>query len=210
MPETGDDQETERLIQLAGQGDRDAVERLFSRHRQYLRRLIDVRLDAELRRRIDPSDVIQETQMVASQRLDEFVQHRPASFRLWLRRKALDLLIDLRRKHVLAEKRSVRREVAIHDHSSVALANLFFGDKPSARLRGHELAEQIQTAVSRLEEVDREMLLLRHAEELTNAEVAALLEIEGKAASKRYGRALGRLRQELIRMGVFSDSEIRG
>ena len=210
MPHPGDDQETERLIQLVAQGDTDAVERLFARHREYLRRLIGARLDAELRRRVDASDVIQETQMVANQRLDEFVQHRPASFRLWLRRKALDLLVDLRRKHVQAEKRSVRREVAIPDHSSVAIANLFFGDRPSARLRRHELAEQIQTATSRLDEADREMLLLRHAEELSNAEVADLLEIERKAASKRYGRALVRLRQELIRMGVFSDSEIRG
>ena len=89
--------QTERLLELASQGDAQALEQLLSEHRPYLRRLIELRLDDDLHARVDPSDVVQETQIVAVRRIDEFLKRRPTSFRLWLRSKALEKLVEIRR-----------------------------------------------------------------------------------------------------------------
>ena len=201
MPSANDANETQRLLRRVSQGDRTAIGRLVDLHRNYLCRLIDLRMEDELRGRIDPSDVVQETQMVVSRKIDDFLDRRPTSFRLWIRRKAIERLIELRRRH-LAGKRTVRREVPWSDASSVAVARKLLGVRPSEVLRRQELVLQVHKAIQDLREVDREVLLLRHVEELTNAEVAELLGIEPAAASKRYGRAVRRLSEKLAAMGI--------
>ncbi|MCS7469619.1 sigma-70 family RNA polymerase sigma factor [Stieleria sp. ICT_E10.1] len=202
----------ERLLERANLGDGEARDKLFAAHRRYLRVLIDLRMDDAIRVRVDPSDVVQETQLVASRRLDDFLQRRPTSFRIWLRRKALERLVDLRRRHLHAEKRSVRREVTLSDRSSMALARgsmaLARGmipRSPSEIASDRETAQQVRIAVRRMKETDREVLLLRHVEELTNAEVANVMDVDSATASQRYGRALRRLRQELINQGISNE-----
>ena len=202
--------ETDELLRRASRGDSAAVARLMAAHRRYLRAVIELRMDHELRVRVDPSDVVQETQLIASQRLDDFLRRRPTSFRIWLRRKALERLTDLRRHHVIAEKRSVRREVTLSGRSSMAMArNLrnLLRQSPDQAIAARELAQRVRKTVANMKEMDREVLLLRHVEGLTNVEVAEVLGIEGVAASQRYGRALRRLREQLIDRGITNEDQ---
>jgi RNA polymerase sigma-70 factor (ECF subfamily) len=200
-----DSARTELLLKQASLGDQNAAEELIAAHRRYLRVLIDLRMDDALRVRVDPSDVVQETQLVASQRLDDFLQRRPTSFRIWLRRKALERLVDMRRRHVHASKRSVRREITLSDRSSMALARGMIQRSPSEIASHKETAQQVRLAVRRMKETDREVLLLRHVEELSNAEVADVMAVDSATASQRYGRALRRLREELIKQGISNE-----
>lgn len=201
-----DSTHTDRLIQQAIAGDTAAADQLFDNYRVYLRKVIDLRMDDELRVRVDPSDVVQQTQLVASQRMDDFLARRPTSFRIWLRRKALEQLVDIRRRHLTAAKRSVRREVMLSDRSSLAIARSLFLEAPSQRIRRQEQAERVRAAMRTLSERDREVLLLRHVEELSNREVAEVLQMDTGTASQCYGRALRRLREKLNDPRVSDES----
>jgi RNA polymerase sigma-70 factor (ECF subfamily) len=192
---------TDELLKSIAEGDAGALERLLGEHRDYLRRLLEARMEPRLRQRVDPSDIIQETLLVASRRIDDYLDRRPTTFRLWLRRKTLERLVDARRQH-FALKRAVDRESPLNDASSLAIARHLLSARPSAALMRQELAGQVRDAMLTLSESDREVLILRNAEHLTNAEVAQLLEIEPKTASKRYGRAILKLSEHLSQMGV--------
>jgi RNA polymerase sigma-70 factor, ECF subfamily len=205
MAETSPDSaETQRLLEQVRAGDRDAFERLFARHRPYLHQVVGWRLDPRLRPRVDPSDVVQETELEAFRRLDDFLQRRPMSFRLWLRKTVCERLLMLERQHIGAARRSVRREIALPEGSSLQLAERFLaaGLSPSQQLSRSELAQLVRQAVAELPEPDREILLMRNVEVLSNREVAEVLQIEPAAASRRYGRALLRLRKLLIERGL--------
>jgi RNA polymerase sigma-70 factor (ECF subfamily) len=194
---------TEALLAAAAEGDDTALEKLLARHRPYLRQVVSVQLEPALRARVDASDIVQETLVVASRRMDDFLARRPTSFRIWLRRKAIERLVDARRRH-LGLKRDARRDLSVTDASSLAIAgNLIHHGTDDAAVR-RELANQVQEALVRLSDQDQEIMLLRHAEGLTNAEAAEVLEIDPRAASKRYGRAIGRLSSELRKMGFES------
>jgi RNA polymerase sigma-70 factor (ECF subfamily) len=199
-----DETETQRLLQQVRRGDRLAFEQLFTRHRPFLRQIIELRLDPRLRSRVDPSDVVQETQLEAFRRLDDYLQRQPMPFRLWLRKTACERLLMAQRQHVGAARRAVGREVTLPDASSLQLAQqlLAGGSTPSQRLNREELAGQVRQAVTRLSETDREVLLMRNLEMLSNQEVAHELQIDPAAASQRYGRALLRLRKLLVAGGL--------
>jgi RNA polymerase sigma-70 factor (ECF subfamily) len=196
-----DSAETERLLQELREGDTSARERLFSRHRDYLRRMIGLRADPRLRARVDPSDVVQEAQMEAARRLGHYLDNPALPFRLWLRQIAYDRLAMLHRRHVLAGRRSVERDVPLPARSSLLLAQQLLAAAPSPheQLVRHELGRRLKEALSQLADIDREIILLRNFEGLSNQEAAQVLDVEPVAASKRYGRALLRLRQILIR-----------
>jgi RNA polymerase sigma-70 factor (ECF subfamily) len=196
--------ETERLLQQIRGGERLAIDQLFTRHRPELRRLVHLRLDPKLRQRLDPSDVVQEAQMEALRRLDDYLQEPPIAFRLWLRQITYDRLLMVRRQHIGAERRTVERDVALPDRSSVLLAQqlLARGSSPSEHLAKRELARRVNRAVAELAETDREILLMRNFEGLTNQEVSQVLGINPVAASQRYGRALLRLRKILVAWGL--------
>ncbi|MCA9183584.1 MAG: sigma-70 family RNA polymerase sigma factor, partial [Planctomycetales bacterium] len=138
----------------------------------------------------------QETFVMISRRMDDFLARRPTSFRLWSRLKAMERLIDLRREHY-ADKRNVRRQVTLSNASSLALSRRFLKESPSQLLENQERANRIRAAIECLKPIDREVLLLRHVEELSNAEVAEVLEMHPDTASKRYGRAVIRLAEKL-------------
>jgi RNA polymerase sigma-70 factor (ECF subfamily) len=199
-----DDADTRELLQQLRRGDPQARERLFNRHRDYLRQVIELRMDRKLRGRVDASDVVQETLLEATRRLDDYLQREAMPFRLWLRLTAQERLLVLRRRHVEADCRAVERELALPSRSSVFLAQALLGgaESPSRQATQRETARQVRRAMAELPAEDGEVILLRNFEGLSNQEAAQVLGIEPAAASKRYGRALLRLRQLLIDHGL--------
>ena len=204
-----DSAETQQLLQQARAGDGQAAERLFARHRPYLRQFVDLRLDPALRPRVDPSDVVQEAQLEALRRLEDYLRQPPLPFRLWLRQLAYDRLRMLRRYHAQSARRAVSREVALPDRSSLLLAQHLLGSGPTPcqQLCQEELARRVRQAVAQLPEVDREILLMRTFEELSFHEVAYLLQIDPATARKRHGRALLRL-HKLLSEGGLTESQL--
>jgi RNA polymerase sigma-70 factor (ECF subfamily) len=200
-----DSAQTRALLDAVRQGDGRALEGLLERYRPELRAFIECHFDPRLRARVDPSDVVQDTQLEVVRRMDDFLAHQPMPFRLWLRKKARDRLLNLRRDHLTRARRSVAREQALPERSSLVLARplLAGGPSPSQQLQARELAERVSRAVARLAPADREVLLLRHAEDLPFEEIGYLLDLEPAAARKRFGRALIRLQKVLRDEGLL-------
>jgi RNA polymerase sigma-70 factor (ECF subfamily) len=199
-----DSSETQRLLQQVSAGDPQAIARLLDRHRPYLRRLVELRLDPRMRARVDPSDVVQEAQLEALRRLDGYLKQPPMPFRLWLRQLAYDRLLMLRRHHVTAARRTVERDVPLPDRSSLQLARqlLAAGSTPSEQLVKREFVRRVRQAVSLLPDGDREVLVLRNLEGLSNRETAQVLGMDPATASRRYGRAVIQLRTLLLQSGL--------
>ena len=196
--------ETQQLLDQARQGQAEAVEQLLARHREPVRRMIDLRLDPAIVQRVDASDVVQDVMLEASRRLQDYLKNPVMPFLVWLRQLAKDHLIDAHRRHHLAQKRGVNREQAMHrparaDQSSLELAGqLVDGERtPASEAIQQELQRRLHDAIAQLDEVDREVILMRHFEQLTNQDVAQALELTEPAASMRYLRAVRRLRDLL-------------
>jgi RNA polymerase sigma-70 factor (ECF subfamily) len=192
----GDDPEVEALLDRAGRGEAEARQRLLSGHRERLRRAVAAQLDRRLSARVDPSDVVQEALADADRRLGEYLRDRPLPFFPWLCRFARDRLLDLRRRHLRAARRSVAREEAGPDGSSPGPAGrlLDSGTSPSGRLIRDERRDRVRAALARLDGRDGMVLALRHLEGLTAAEAAAALGLGEEALKSRHRRALERLR----------------
>jgi RNA polymerase sigma-70 factor (ECF subfamily) len=199
-----DSAETQRLLGALRDGDPQALGRLLLRHQAYLERFVELRLDTRLRARFDPADVVQEAQMEAVRRLPRYLEQPALPLRLWLRQLAHDRLLNLRRDHAGAARRTVEREVALPEGSAAELASqlLAAGSTPSQHYDRQELAQRVREALALLAEADREVLLLRHFERLSNPEVATLLGLSAGAVSKRYGRAVLRLHEILLARGL--------
>ncbi len=199
-----DSGETQDLLRHIRAGDRQAFEQLFARHQAYLLRLAELRLDPRLRSRVDPADVVQETHLEALGRLDAYLERPALPFRLWLRQIAVDRALKARRHHLGTARRTVCREVPLPEQSSLLLAGwlLAGGPTPSQQFNERELAARLRQAVSQLPEADREVVVMRHFEGLSNREVACLLGIDPATASKRHGRALLRLHRILFEGGL--------
>ncbi len=207
MPELKPDSvQTSALLERVGRGDRRALEQLLSRGRPGLREFVDYHLDARLRTRLDPSDVVQEVQLEVVRRIDDFLQRRPMPFHVWLRKTAYERLLNLRRDHGRA-RRDLEREVRLPDRSSLLMVRpLLHGSaSPSRQAEAHEFAERVSRAVAELPERDREILTMRHAQELSYEEIGYLLDIKPAAARQRYGRALIRLQAALSAHGLLED-----
>lgn len=198
---------SQRMLEEARAGDRHAVELLLSRTEPFLRRFVAARLDPQLHARVDPSDVVQDAQLEATRRLDEFLQQPAMPFRLWLRQLAQDQLLMVWRRHAKAARRSVRREIADRSSGLLARQLLKSGSTPSQLASQRELAERVRQAVEELAVADREILLMRTFEGLSFEEIAFLLNIDAAAARKRHGRALMRLHTQLAERGV-TESQI--
>jgi RNA polymerase sigma-70 factor (ECF subfamily) len=195
--------DTDHLIEQASQGDERARALLLARHRQRLGRMVACHLDRRLAARVDPSDVVQEALADAARKLDDYLKNRPLPFYPWLRRLAWERLVKLHRRHLRAGNRSVRREepdvFALPDESAVELAQRLIasGTGPSGQLLQGELRERVRSALARLAERDREVLVLRYLEGMSTKEVAATLEISEGAVKMRHLRALDALRRLL-------------
>jgi RNA polymerase sigma-70 factor (ECF subfamily) len=204
-----DPPDTQGLLRRVRAGDRRAFELLFARHQAYLHRLVELRLDPRLRPRLDPSDVVQEAHVEALNRLDAYLASPALPFRLWLRQIAFDRTLKARRHHMGTARRSLGREVPLPEESSVVLARrlLAGGPAPGQELDSRELARRLRRAVAQLPEADREVVILRHFEGLSNQEVACLLGLDPATASKRHGRALLRLHR-ILSAGGLTESQL--
>ncbi|HEX4147879.1 MAG TPA: sigma-70 family RNA polymerase sigma factor [Pirellulales bacterium] len=196
-----DASQTIELLDRAGQGDAAAVNGLLDRHRTALRRMVELRLDRQVQRRVDASDVVQDVLVEANRRLSEYLATRKLPFHLWLRQMARDRIIDAHRRHKVAGRRSVDREQALAapafaDQSAIDLLGQLRDREltPAAAATRHELELRFQAAVDRMDEPDREVIAMRHFEQLSNQEVAQALGLSEPAAGMRYLRALRRLR----------------
>jgi len=200
-----DPMETRALLdRVAEGGGAEAEHRLWERHREPLRRMIGSRLDPALGRRADASDVVQETMIEARRRLAAYLRDPAMPFHLWLRQIARDRLVDAHRRHRAAGVRSLDRErslalPAFADRSSIELAAQLQDPAmtPAASAMRRELERRFREVLAGLEEDDREILLLRHFEAMTNGEAARALGLSEPAAGMRHLRALRRLRAAL-------------
>ena len=205
--------ETARLLEQARAGDQAALNELFTRHRARLRRMVELRLDRRLQARIDASDVVQEAYVDAITRLDEFLRAPNYPLFLWLRWIVGERLLKLHRHHLGTQMRDAGLEVSIYRGalpaaSSAALAAQLLGKHTSptqAAVRAERMM-RLQDALNTLDAIDREVLSLRHFEEMTLAETALALGIEESAAAKRYVRALKRLKAILATMSGGLDN----
>jgi RNA polymerase sigma-70 factor (ECF subfamily) len=163
--------------------------------------MVAVRMDDRLGARVDPSDVVQEALAIAAQRLPEYLRESSLAFYPWLRQIAWSRLVDLHRRHVVASKRSVSREqpMGLSDSSTMQLANWLAtsGTGPLKRLVREELRDRVRSAMAQLAAEDREVLLLRHLEDLSYAECAVILGAGEAAAMQRHVRAARRLHRLL-------------
>jgi RNA polymerase sigma-70 factor (ECF subfamily) len=196
--------QTQELLDQARHGNTRAADQLLAQHREPVRRMIDLRLDPAIAARVDASDVVQEVLLEASRRLDGYLHEPNMPFHLWLRHIAKDHIIDAHRRHRQAQRRGVDREqpavpAGFADHSSIELAAQFIDQEltPASAAMQQELQRRLHLAIAELDEDDREIVLMRHFEQLSNQDVAALLDLTEPAASMRHLRALRRLRELL-------------
>jgi len=199
------DSETECLVdQLRKEPDQQALATLFSQHRGRLQRLIDFRIDRRLTGRVDSSDVMQQVYVEAQSRLPHFASNPALSFYGWLRHITLQTLIDIHRRHLGTKKRDAKQEVSIYAPLNTQVAAQSLAEQladsltsPSQAAVRRESVDRLRDVIEGMEEIDREVLVLRHFEEMGNNDVAQVLGIGEAAASNRYVRALKRLRDML-------------
>jgi RNA polymerase sigma-70 factor (ECF subfamily) len=210
---TPESSETIELRQRIERGDETALLELFARHRERLKRMVKLRLDRRLQGRLDPSDVLQEAYLDVARRAREYLANPAMPVFLWLRWITGQRLVTLHRKHFGSKARDVGLEVslrhgALPQATSVSLAAMLLGRLTSptrAALRA-ELQLRVQEVLNGMDPIDREILTLRHFEELSNSENAEVLEISKTAASNRYVRALKRLKDDLAGIPGLLDS----
>jgi RNA polymerase sigma-70 factor (ECF subfamily) len=205
---------TQQLLDGVRGGDPGAVNALLERHRDALRRMIDVRMDKRLQQRVDASDIVQEVLVDANRRLAEYLRDAAMTFQLWLRHIARDRLIDAHRRHREAARRSLDREQPLvspgwNERSTMELAAQLcdHNPTPAAAATMQELQARFAAAIEQLEDFDREIILMRHFEQLSNSEAAEALGLAPPAASMRYLRAIRRLRETLGITGDESSCE---
>jgi RNA polymerase sigma-70 factor (ECF subfamily) len=206
-----DSSETQALIRRVEEGDDSALAELFGRYRARLRKMVKLRMDRRLQGRLDPSDVLQEAYVDVARRAGEYQADPQMPVFLWLRWITGEKLMALHRKHLGAQMRNAGQEVSLHrgalpPASSISIAAMLLGriTSPTRAARRAEMQVRLQDVLNSMEPIDREILTLRHFEELGNTETAQVLGISKSAASSRYLRAVIRLKKELESMpGVF-------
>jgi RNA polymerase sigma-70 factor (ECF subfamily) len=193
----------QQLLSAARSGDEQALSDLFRAHQSALERMVELRLEAPLRRRVDPVDVVQDAWLDVTKRFGQWSESGSVPFRVWLRLTTLQSLARVHRHHYVSAKRDLGREAPRPDArpsvSAVGLADVLVGraSTPSHAAHRQELRARVLAAIEELDELDREVIILRQFEDLPNAEIAAELGIEPAAASKRFARALLRLKPAL-------------
>jgi RNA polymerase sigma-70 factor (ECF subfamily) len=192
--------------------DERALVELFAQNRARLRRMVRLRLDRRLQGRVDPSDVLQEAHIEVAKRAKEYVADPAMPAFLWLRWITGERLLAMHRKHLGAQIRDANLEVSLHrgalpQATSVSLAELLLGrlTSPTRAARRAEMQVRLQDVLNTMDPIDREVLTLRHFEELSNGETARVLGLTKSAASNRYMRALLRLKETLSGMPGFLD-----
>jgi RNA polymerase sigma-70 factor (ECF subfamily) len=209
---SNDTNDTDDLLRRAARGDDAAPAELFSRYRRQLRQMVRLRLDRRLQGRVDPSDVLQEAYIDLAQQLPEYLARPDMPFFLWLRLLTGQRLMRLHRQHLGAAMRDAGREVSLYrgalpQASTTSLAAQLLGCFSSASEAAIRAEQQLllQEALNALDPLDREIIALRHFEDLSNQEAAAVLGLSKSAASNRHVRALTRLQAMLEGIPGFLD-----
>jgi RNA polymerase sigma-70 factor (ECF subfamily) len=207
-----DSSEVSDLLHRAAGGDQQALSELFSRYRDRLKRMVHLRLSRRLQGRVDDSDVIQEAFLGISQRLNEYLQEPKLPFYLWLRHMTGLKLAEVHRRHLGTQLRDADREVSLHrgglpQADSVSLAAQLLGKltTPSQAAIKAELRIQVQEALNSMDPIDREVLALKHFEQLSTSEIAEVLGLSKAGAGSRYLRAIKRLREILSQIPGFRE-----
>lgn len=207
--------EASEVLESLRQRGAEAVAESFGRHRDRLARMVFLRLDQRLKRRVDVEDVLQEAYLSAVARLGHYLANPSMSFFIWIRLIVDQTLIDVHRRHLGSKMRDAGREIGAAERprysaaSSSSIAIQFVGrlTSPSQAAIKAEMTDLLAAALDRMNATDREILTLRHLEELSNREVAETLGIREKAASIRYVRAIARLKKLMHRFpGLFGES----
>jgi RNA polymerase sigma-70 factor (ECF subfamily) len=192
-------------------GGEQSLADLFSKHRGRLERIVGLRLDPRLLGRVDPADVVQEAYIEVARRMDDFLAAPSVAFFVWLRQITWQTLLNVHRRH-LGQKRNAGQDISLHglhqDQSATSpLVQQLAGSltSPSQAAMRNERMALLQQAIASMDRLDREILALRHFEQLSNIEVAQILGIKKTAASNRYVRALKRLRQYLDLSSTLGD-----
>ncbi len=194
-----DDTNESLLVERVRAGDSRALADLFTHYRPRLRGLVRIRMHPRLHGRLDASDILQEAWLDVTRRFEQWVDSQEMPIFLWIRFLTAQKLDEMHRRHLGAKKRDAQREVRLNagpEASSVSIAQHLAASitSPSLGAARDELREKLVAALQGMDEIDREVLTLRHFEELTNNEVAGVLGITKAGASNRYVRALSRLR----------------
>jgi RNA polymerase sigma-70 factor (ECF subfamily) len=201
---------TEDLLRRAKAGNAAALGELFAHYRDRLRKMVRIRLDRRMAGRLDPSDVLQEAYLDVTRRFPEYAAAPAVPFYVWLRELTGQRLIDLHRQHLGTKMRDAGQEISLHrgalpQASSASLAQQLLAGltSPTQAAVRAEMQLQLQDALNSMDPIDREVVVLRHFEELSNIETATVLGIEPSAASKRYLRAIRRLKAILDQIPGF-------
>src|SRR5438270_3924153 len=207
---TDDSSAVSDLLARAAAGDEAARHDLFSRHRPRLKRMVHLRLSRRLQGRVDDSDVLQEAALEVAKRLPEYVQQPGLPFYLWLRHLTGLKLAEVHRRHLGTQLRDADREVTLHrgglpQADSVSLAAQLLGKltTPSQAAIKAETRLMVQEALNSMDPIDREVLALKHFEQLSTTEIAEVLGLSKAGAGSRYLRAIKRLREILSQIPGF-------
>jgi RNA polymerase sigma-70 factor (ECF subfamily) len=201
----------ELLQQIAG-GDEAARDELFSRYRDRLKRMVRLRMSRRLQGRLDDSDVLQESLLEISRKLGDYLNNPDVPFFLWLRHMTGLKLAEIHRRHLGTQMRDADREVSLHrgplpEANSMSLAAHLLGQltSPSEAAVKAEMRIKLQEALNSMDAMDREIIALRHFEQLSGNEAAEVLGLSKTGASSRYVRAMKRLKSILAQFPEFSD-----
>ena len=202
MPDDLNPSETIQLLRSAANGDETGWLQLQTQFKNRLHRMVSSRMDKRMSARVDASDVVQDAFIEAWENLPDYVSQPKIPFYLWLRSITGHRLMSLHRFHLGAEMRNAGKEVHLFngsfpETSHIGIAALIANDltRVSEAAMRDEVRHELESALKKLEPLDREILTLRHIEQLTNSEVATVLDINTSTASKRYIRALRKIKQ---------------
>ncbi len=209
---TNESGEIPDLLQRAGAGDAEAMHQLFSRYRDRLKRMVHLRLSRRLSGRVDASDVVQEAYVEVCQKLPEYARAPEMPFFLWLRHLTGLKLTEVHRRHLGTQLRDADREVSLHrgglpvaDSASLAAQLLGKLTTPSQAAIKAEQRIFVQEALNSMDPIDREVLALKHFEQLSTSEIAQVLGLSKAGAGSRYLRAIKRMREILERIPGFRE-----
>lgn len=191
-------EETEsKLLKRVLADDADAVNELLNLHRDRLKGMVRLRLSPQLQRRVDESDIVQESLIDAGRKLKAYAARPRMPFYLWIRNLTALKLLEAHRRHLATDKRDVSRENSLPQASSILLADQLSASltSPSQAAIKNEARLQLQRSLEAMDDIDREVLVLRHFEQLSTSETAQILGISKSTAGSRYLRALDRLRE---------------
>jgi RNA polymerase sigma-70 factor, ECF subfamily len=199
-----DSTQTKLLLQQVKAGNKEALGQLLNRHQPRVEAAVACRLDRRVRSRLDAADIVQDTQMDAIRRINDYFSAPAMPFYLWLLRAAHQRLLKVERRHLRTAKRTMDREVPLPDRSSLHfMAGIVSGGySPSGLAAQQDAVRQVRRILARLPERDREIIMFRNFEGLSNGEAACLLDIGRETAKKRYTRALLRLQKMLHDEGL--------